>query len=572
MKKIKYCVIKNSLIVMINSKFIILLIIYIYSVNQSFGQSFSNPILPGGYPDPSICRVGDNFIMVNSSFEYFPALPIHKSKDLVNWELVGHGLNRLEQVSGQINLIDVQSNGGIHAPTIRFHNGKYHIITTTVYYDEKKQQATATNFIITSSNPEGPWSNPIIIKGAPGIDPDIFFDDNGRVWYTGNHQPSDPTFDGETEIWMQELDPNSFQLKGQRFFLWRGACEGVWAEGPHIYKKDGNYYLLIAEGGTSYNHAIMVAISDNITGPYIPNDRNPIFSSRHLSYDNWVHSTGHGDLIELENGRWYVVMLGIRGELKRKSNMGRETFIAPVSWEREPYSWKEEKILWPVIAPKSGKILKNNPLIFNETLVTKETVFVDEFNKNNMGLQWGFRRVPMENMFDLEENPGFLRIYLTPNKLQERVRANFTGIKQTESEFSFETKMTFSPSSDNDEAGIAIVQKDNNFLSFTIKKLSDNISLELKHKNEIETNIASKKIDFNTKIPIKLKVESFNNIYNFYYATENQKFQFFAETPADHVLSNGYTGAHIGLYATSNGQISIGYADFDKVKYKAVKN
>ena len=572
MKKIKYCVIKNSLIVMINSKFIILLIIYIYSVNQSFGQSFSNPILPGGYPDPSICRVGDNFIMVNSSFEYFPALPIHKSKDLVNWELVGHGLNRLEQVSGQINLIDVQSNGGIHAPTIRFHNGKYHIITTTVYYDEKKQQATATNFIITSSNPEGPWSNPIIIKGAPGIDPDIFFDDNGRVWYTGNHQPSDPTFDGETEIWMQELDPNSFQLKGQRFFLWRGACEGVWAEGPHIYKKDGNYYLLIAEGGTSYNHAIMVAISDNITGPYIPNDRNPIFSSRHLSYDNWVHSTGHGDLIELENGRWYVVMLGIRGELKRKSNMGRETFIAPVSWEREPYSWKEEKILWPVIAPKSGKILKNNPLIFNETLVTKETVFVDEFNKNNMGLQWVFRRVPMENMFDLEENPGFLRIYLTPNKLQERVRANFTGIKQTESEFSFETKMTFSPSSDNDEAGIAIVQKDNNFLSFTIKKLSDNISLELKHKNEIETNIASKKIDFNTKIPIKLKVESFNNIYNFYYATENQKFQFFAETPADHVLSNGYTGAHIGLYATSNGQISIGYADFDKVKYKAVKN
>ena len=572
MKKIKYCVIKNSLIVMINSKFIILLIIYIYSVNQSFGQSFSNPILPGGYPDPSICRVGDNFIMVNSSFEYFPALPIHKSKDLVNWELVGHGLNRLEQVSGQINLIDVQSNGGIHAPTIRFHNGKYHIITTTVYYDEKKQQATATNFIITSSNPEGPWSNPIIIKGAPGIDPDIFFDDNGRVWYTGNHQPSDPTFDGETEIWMQELDPNSFQLKGQRFFLWRGACEGVWAEGPHIYKKDGNYYLLIAEGGTSYNHAIMVAISDNITGPYIPNDRNPIFSSRHLSYDNWVHSTGHGDLIELENGRWYVVMLGIRGELKRKSNMGRETFIAPVSWEREPYSWKEEKILWPVIAPKSGKILKNNPLIFNETLVTKETVFVDEFNKNNMGLQWVFRRVPMENMFDLEENPGFLRIYLTPNKLQERVRANFTGIKQTESEFSFETKMTFSPSSDNDEAGIAIVQKDNNFLSFTIKKLSDNISLELKHKNEIETNIASKKIDFNTKIPIKLKVESFNNIYNFYYATENQKFQFFAETPADHVLSNGYTGAHIGLYATSNGQISMGYADFDKVIYKAVKN
>ena len=154
---------------------------------------------------------------------------------------------------------------------------------------------------------------------------------------------------------MQELDPNSFQLIGQRF-LWRGACGGVWAEGPHIYKNDNNYYLLIAEGGTSFNHSIMVAVSDKITGPYISNERNPIFSTRHLSYNNWVHSTGHGDLVELEDGRWYVVMLGIRGDVKRKSNMGRETFIAPV-W-KETYDWKERKILWPVISPKSGKILK----------------------------------------------------------------------------------------------------------------------------------------------------------------------------------------------------------------------
>ena len=195
-----------------------LIIIFVIAIGTLNSQTFKNPILAGGYPDPSICRVGNVFVMVNSSFEYFPALPIHTSKDLVNWELVGHGLNRIEQVSGKINLLDVQSNGGIHAPTIRFHNGKYHIITTTVYYDEKKQNAIAINFIITSSTPEGPWSNPIVINGAPGIDPDIFFDDDGRVWYVGNHQPSDPTFSGETEIWMQELDPNSFQLTGQRFF------------------------------------------------------------------------------------------------------------------------------------------------------------------------------------------------------------------------------------------------------------------------------------------------------------------------------------------------------------------
>ena len=546
-------------------------IIFIFAIYSLNAQTFKNPILAGGYPDPSICRVGNEFIMVNSSFEYFPALPIHKSKDLVNWELAGHGLNRLEQVSGQINLIDVQSNGGIHAPTIRFHNGKYHIITTNVYYDEIKQRATATNFIITSSKPEGPWSNPIIIKGAPGIDPDIFFDDDGRVWYTGNHQPLDPTFNGETEIWMQELDPNSFQLIGQRFFVWRGACGGVWAEGPHIYKKDGNYYLLIAEGGTSFNHSIMVAVSDTISGPYVSNERNPIFSSRHLSYDNWVHSTGHGDLVELEDGRWYVMMLGVRGDVKRKSNMGRETFIAPVSWEIEPYDWKERKIVWPVIAPQTGKILKNNPMIFSETTPNKETYFVDNFNDTNLGLAWNRRRAPMQKMIDLASNPGSLRLYTNHNKLQERKRANFTGIKQTESDFSFETKMTFFPTSDSDEAGIAIVQKDNNFLSLTLKQSSDDIALELKLMNEIQTSIASKKIDYNSKQPIQLKVESFNNKYHFYYALENQKFQLLAEAAANHLLSHGYTGAHIGLYATSNGQMSTGYVDFDRVEYKSVK-
>lgn len=546
-------------------------IILIVAVGSLHAQTFKNPILAGGYPDPSICRVGDEFFMVNSSFEYFPALPIHKSKDLMNWELVGHGLNRLEQVSGQINLIDVQSNGGIHAPTIRSHNGKYYIITTNVYYDEIKQRASATNFIITSSNPEGPWSNPIVIKGAPGIDPDIFFDDDGRVWYAGNHQPSDPSFSGETEIWMQELDPKNFQLIGQRFYVWRGACGGVWAEGPHIYKKDGNYYLLIAEGGTSFNHSIMVAVSDKITGPYTSNERNPIFSSRHLSYDNWVHSTGHGDLVELEDGRWYVVMLGVRGDVKRKSNMGRETFIAPVSWESDPYDWKERKIVWPVIAPQSGRILKNNPVIFSETIQNKEFFFVDDFNKTNLGLAWNHRRVPMQNMFDLVSNPGSLRVYTNPNKLQERKRANFIGIKQTESDFSFETKMTFSPSYDSDESGIAIVQKDNNFLSLTIKQFNEDILLELKLMNNVETSIASKLIDHKYTLPVQLKVESYQNNYRFYHAQKNDDFQLFAETPADLLLSHGYTGAHIGLYTTSNGQMSTGYADFDRVEYTSVK-
>jgi alpha-N-arabinofuranosidase len=155
--------------------------------------------------------------------------------------------------------------------------------------------------------------------------------------------------------------------------------------------------------------------------------------------------------------------------------------------------------------------------------------------------------------------------------LQQRKRANFTGIKQTESDFSFQTKMTFSPSINSDESGIAIVQKDNNFLSFTIKQFGDDISLELKLMNKIETSIASKKIDYNSTLPIQLKVESYHNNYRFYYALKNEDFQLLAETPADHLLSHGFTGAHIGLYATSNGKTSTGFADFDRVEYTSVK-
>ena len=145
--------------------------------------------------------------------------------------------------------------------------------------------------------------------------------------------PDKNTFNEIQKIWLQELDINEFKLIGKKHLLWRGACGGVWAEGPHMYKKDGRYYLIIAEGGTSFNHAVMVALSDNIEGPYISNPRNPIITSRHLSYDNWVNSTGHGDILELDDGRNYMVLLGIRNQIERGSNMGRETFLVPLTWE-----------------------------------------------------------------------------------------------------------------------------------------------------------------------------------------------------------------------------------------------
>ena len=551
------------------SKFTQFLII-LFSISSLGQELFKNPIISGGYPDPSICKVGETFYLVNSSFEYFPGLPIHKSNDLINWELIGYGLNRESQVSSVVNLIDVQSNGGIHAPTIRYNNGVFYIISTNVYYDVKKNKADMVNFVVTASNPAGPWSDPIHIEGAPGIDPDLFFDDDGRVWYVGNHMPENPSFDGEGEIWLQELDLNQFSLVGEKHLLWRGACGGVWAEGPHMYKKDGKYYLIIAEGGTSFNHAVMVALSENIEGPYISNPRNPILTSRHLSYDNWVNSTGHGDIVELDDGRYYMVLLGIRNEINRSSNMGRETFIVPLTWEREPFDWKENKNLWPVVSPLSGKVEKENEVIYDNSIQSHFYNFRDDFNVKTLDLKWNFRRVPLENVYSLEKREGFLRLYSNQNIIKERDRAALMGFKQNQTHFEYFTNMTFNPENNKSEAGISIFQKDDNYLNFTVFKKDESFFIKMYAYKKGQLISKNEKLLENYKGKIKLKILFDEDKYKLFYSTRGFRYRLFDELKNDVLLSQGYTGAHLGLYVTSNGEDSNDYADFDYVDYSVI--
>ncbi|MDX2427161.1 MAG: glycoside hydrolase family 43 protein, partial [Xanthomonadales bacterium] len=532
--------------------------------------TFTNPIISGAYPDPSICRVGEDYYMVNSSFEYYPGLPLHHSKDLVNWQLVGYGLHRPEQVSTVVNLIDVQSDGGIHAPTLRCRDGMFYIITTNVYTPEGVGQTTEfVNFIITADNIEGPWSEPHVIEGAPGIDPDIFFDEGGRVWYAGTHSPENPNFPGEGEIWLQELDLENWKLKGERHLLWRGACGGVWAEGPHIYKRDGRYYLMVAEGGTSFNHAVVIAVSDEITGPYLSNPRNPILSSRHLSYDNWVHSTGHADLLELSDGRWYMVALGIRGDEDRLSNMGRETHLVPVVWEREPFEWQEVKYEWPVAAPLSGRVERVNPLPFDKTAQNRKDVFRDDFSLPTLDLEWNFRRLPMAEAYSLSANPGYLRLYARADVIKERQRASLMGVRQKESNFEYSARMLFSPRQENIEAGISLFQKDNNFFSYTVAKEDGQHVLKLVlAEADKEPEVLKQENLQMYKGRLIFQVTSHEHHYRFEYSVDEGKtFTLFMQTNANHILSKGYTGAYLGLYSTSNGEASTGYADFDWVEY-----
>ncbi|MDG1296111.1 MAG: glycoside hydrolase family 43 protein [Saprospiraceae bacterium] len=532
-----------------------------------FGQEakYVNPILPGSYPDPSICKVGDTFYLVNSTFEYFPGLPVHSSKDLVNWDLVGYGLHREEQCKGAVNLVDVQSNGGIHAPTIRFHKGRFYIITTNVYYHAETEETDFVNFIIHAESPAGPWSDPIVVEGAPGIDPDIFFDDDGKVWYAGTRMPDDPSFNGEGQIWMQELDPVSFQLIGEEHLLWRGACGGVWAEGPHIYKNDGRYYLLIAEGGTSFNHAVMIAVSDSITGPYVPNDRNPIITARHLSYDHWVHSVGHADIIEVEPGEWYMLALGVRGDIERGSNMGRETHLFPVTWEREPFEWKEKKYLWPVVSAESGRPDQSYELPYGVPQNLSSTTFSDDFSSEKLSLDWNYRRVPREENFQVDQRKECLRIFGSAQGPQERERSSWLGIRQTESDFSFSFKMEIDSKSTSFKAGLGFVQKDDNYLLWDLCANDKGLYLEavLKEPSKDPLFVKSSDIDWSGS-EIWMKLESRNDVYTLSYSADGINYIFWDKLPANTLISKGYTGAYLGLHVIGIGS----HTDFDDVLYE----
>ena len=557
--------------------FISIQVFFLFLIFNVYSQdTFINPIINGGYPDPSIVRVENDFYIVNSSFEYFPALPIHHSKDLVNWELIGYGIDRPSQGTGKVNLYDVQQQGGIHAPSIRYHDGLFYIVTTNVYSPVDKSKPTEmVNFILTAKNPAGPWSDPHVIEGAPGIDPDIFFDDNGKVWFVGTHDTGNPNKNGIGEIWIQELDLNNWKLKGQRHSIWRGACGGCCVEGPHIYKQYGRYYLMVAEGGTSYNHAVMIASSKNIEGPYDSNPKNPILTSRHLSNNNWVHSTGHADLVQLKDNRWYMVSLGIRNEMDSTSNMGRETHLMPVVWEEAWDNWVEvEKgrwepviIKWPVVAPNTGKVERNTSIPFLEKKQNINYSFYDDFTSSKLDLQWNFRRVPRENTYELNSKNKTLKLNLSPESFELRSQYNLMGFRQKETEFEYSSSMNFKPKKNFSEAGLSIFSQDDNYINFTVKK----------HNNKTLLNLSVKprdqKLDIIKSIPLKyneniiLKILSKDNKYIYYYSLDDgNSFDVFTETAANLVLCKGYIGTNLGLYASSNGYKTKEYAEFEWVK------
>jgi alpha-N-arabinofuranosidase len=513
-------------------------------------RTLRNPILSGCYPDPSICRVGEDYYLVTSTFEYFPGLPIFHSCDLIHWHQIGHVLDR----TSQLCLDNVRPSGGLYAPTIRYWQGKFYVINTLV-----DGQTRSGNFIVTATDPAGPWSEPCWLESAPGFDPSLFFDDDGRVWYTGSRYAVHSQYKGHTEIWLQELDMKMMCLVGKPIVLWDGAVKGaVWAEAPHLYKIKDRYYLLIAEGGTAHHHAVSVARSDRVNGPYEANRGNPILTHRHLGLNYPIVGTGHADLVETQTGEWWMVLLAMRPYGGYFYNLGRETFLVPVRWEDD----------WPVVSPGAGKVEFSYPAPNLPEQIWPITPTCDHFDSPSLALQWNVLRTPYEEFWSLKARPGYLRLRLRPERLSERTTPSFVGRRQQHIHFSVKAALEFTPQTENECAGLALLQNpDFNFLLIVTKGVDTVVRL-IKRAYGVDELLAEKVVPTG---PLYLKIEGDKQAYSFMAASEPDKWHPIAEKIDGRILSTpiagGFVGTYIGMYASSNGQPGTNTADFDWFEY-----
>lgn len=420
-----------------------------------------NPIMPGFYPDPSCIAVGEDFYMVHSSFAYFPGLPVMHSKDLAHWEQIGNVLTR----ESQLPLGDCELSRGLFAPTIRYHEGVFYVICTNVSHDG--------NFIVTATDPAGPWSEPHYIEGADGIDPSLFFDDDGKCYYIGTHpNPDGCRYDGDWFIYIQELDIENFKLVGEHKNVWNGAMRGVhWPEGPHLYKIGEYYYILHAEGGTGPEHAISVARSKEVFGPYENNFCNPIFTHRHLGQKYPIKYVGHADLFQTVNGEWYMVMLAVRPTFGY-TTMGRETFLAGVCFENG----------WPVVNPGLG-ILSDELSIELEEWMPEEDACHVSCDRNyqfaymdEIGPEMLMLRNPKKDFFELERGKG-LYMECQNIALNEDKAASYLGIRQDSHAFEVSCVLNTEGLFEGAKAGLIYMQNSKYYLKFEYEGMKGNVIL-----------------------------------------------------------------------------------------------
>ncbi|GAB3820792.1 glycoside hydrolase family 43 protein [Pontibacter rugosus] len=526
-------------------------------------EKFTNPILPGFYPDPSICRVGEDYYLITSTFSYYPGVPIFHSKDLVNWKQVGNILNRPEQ-------LDTEGLGvsrGIFAPAIAHHEGTFYMVTTLI--------DNGGNFVVTSKNPAGPWSDPVWLPEVSGIDPSLFFDEDGKAYIIYNSESPDnkPLYDGHRTIRIQEFDYKNLKTVSAPQILVNGGVDlskkPVWIEGPHIYKHNGYYYLMAAEGGTSVNHSEVILRSEKVTGPYKPYENNPILTQRHLPNDrpNPVSATGHADLVQTQNGEWWAIFLATRPyDTEDHYNIGRETFLAPVTW----------KDGWPIINADSDlvKYSYNRPNLpqgqKSDFPLNGNFTYREDFKESTLPMYWVMLRNPQSEWYSLNQPSGSLTLHVRPETLSGKSNPSFVARRQQHLNGSASTKMDFKPANENEFAGIAAFQGEKNY--YALGKTLSGGKQVVQLKNADGTVLAEKQLSKKeSKQPLQLKIGFDGGKYNFAYATKESDWKLLKENVDGTYLSTrkagGFVGTTIGMFATSQEKPSSSKATFDWFDY-----
>ena len=518
-------------------------------------NQYQNPILPGFMPDPSFCRKGDDYYLVNSTFSYFPGVPIWHSKDLVNWKQIGHVFNR----PSQLRIGNSQMSGGVYAPDIKYnpHDNLFYLITTGTGY--------GGTCVYTTDDPKKQnWSDPKPVAGVWGIDPGLFFDDDGKAYIVNNDAPQGTAqYDGHRAIWMREYDYKTGKTVGEKkVVVDKGVHpedKPIWIEGPHVYKINGIYYLMAAEGGTSDQHSEVVFTSSKPMGPYTPCKINPILTQRDLPQDrvNPVTSAGHADLIQTAAGDWYAIFLACMPYEKNYYNTGRETFMLPVSWQdNQPIILAQGKeIPYYVKKSKEQKKLEKKYKIKGDDLYNPGPLWTAK------GLTDRVQFIRNPDAFYTIAPTGELHVAAKPVGIHERKNPAFMGQRLTSWYFTTTTSLRFSPTKLGEFAGMVLFQNETNVMQFG--KMLDSVSL----KPMLVLEARSKGLSINyTKVvlpdaeaqsKLELRVKALKpDLYVFSYSSNAGKSWKQIGEPVDaKILSTevatGFQGASVGVYATS---------------------
>lgn len=522
-------------------------------------QGFRNPVLPGFHADPSVCRAGDDFYLVNSTFQYFPGVPVFHSKDLIHWEQVGNCLTRPSQLDltglyKQDNPELGWTNAGVYATTIRENKGRFYMVTTVF--------PSRRHFYVWTDNPAGEWSEPIVIDFAIGsCDPTLYFEGDKCyfLWKEG-------------DIKICEIDVETGKKIGEIHHLGTGLG-GRYPEGPHIYKKDGYYYLMLAEGGTEQGHHVNILRSRNLFGPYEPNRANPILSHFNMEMQNSeIQGLGHADLVQAPDSTWWMICLGYRTSGYLLHVMGRETMLAPVRWDENA---------WPVVNGNGTLTTDMRCTTLSQVPMPLDPVR-EEFNYvkrdvpaasySSIGLPWGWHSIgnPDYSRYSLTERKGWLRLKPTTTTLDKATSPTFVARRQTEKVFTVTTLLDASHIGEGMQTGITAYAAPLNHYDVIVEKRGGKLYAKANIRIG-ELAHCDKEVPLNSN-KVYLRITSDAAYYYMQVSEDGKRFQTLGKMDFRYVSTEvigGFTGVMLGVFAQCTSTDNM-YADFDWFEYNSL--